>query len=238
LIPVFIPWRHDDYRAKLKAWVYERFWWPLEINGGFRVIEGSSPEGLFNRSAALNDAARQANEMLDWDVAVIADADVWVPRPQLMHAVSSAAEHARLTAAYDVVLGLTADGTDTLLSSGDLNFIAHGVDGMRTIERPRQVESKMLVCPRELWNELGGFDENFVGWGCEDNAFWKAASIVRGGTYRVPGPCFHLWHPLESDPETRMRDDPVWLKNWARLQQYERARNRLDIKRLWSAPGK
>jgi N-terminal domain of galactosyltransferase len=235
MIPVFIPWRHDDYRAKLKAWIHERYWRPLEIESGFKVIEGRSPDGLFNRSAAVNNAARQANEMADWDLVVIADADVWVPRTQLMHAVSVAAELSKLTAAYDAILELTRSGTDELLSTGHLNFMSHGVDNMRTTERPWEVQSRMLVCPRELWNTVGGFDENFVGWGGEDNAFWKAASILRGGTHRVAGPCFHLWHPLESDPETRMSDDPAWRKNWERWQQYKRARTPLDIKRLWGA---
>ena len=50
----------------------------------YRVVEGEHTEGPFNRSAAINAAAKLAG---NWDVAVIADADTWVPYAQLDEAV-------------------------------------------------------------------------------------------------------------------------------------------------------
>jgi hypothetical protein len=68
-----VPRRADGARRdQLWRWARER--WPFE------VVEGSSPDGPFNRSAAINDAARKAG---DWDIAAIIDADTLVPQPQL-----------------------------------------------------------------------------------------------------------------------------------------------------------
>ena len=42
---------------------------------------------------------------------------------------------------------------------------------------------------------MNGFDENFVGWGGEDNAFKLACDQILGPVKRLDGPLFHLWHP-------------------------------------------
>jgi hypothetical protein len=51
-----------------------------------------------------------------------------------------------------------------------------------------------FVVPRAVWDNLGGFDERFKGWGWEDMAF---QSVVCGlyGHERLDGDVWHLWHP-------------------------------------------
>jgi len=70
--PVILVPRRDDNGYRDELWQWVRAWWERE-QSHMPIIEGYHTDGLFNRSAAINTAARIAG---DWDVAVIIDADV------------------------------------------------------------------------------------------------------------------------------------------------------------------
>lgn len=57
----------------------------------------------------------------------------------------------------------------------------------------------------ECFRGVGGFDEQYVGWGYEDVDF-ASRCAERWPLRRVPGPAFHLWHG-ERDPLTDAPDD-------------------------------
>jgi predicted glycosyltransferase involved in capsule biosynthesis len=54
--------------------------------------------------------------------------------------------------------------------------------------------SSVVIVPRDLYEEVGGYDERFVGWGWEDLAFFWACATMAGYD-RVGGAVYHLWHP-------------------------------------------
>jgi hypothetical protein len=50
-----------------------------------------------------------------------------------------------------------------------------------------------IVVTRDAYEEIGGFDEGFVGWGGEDNDFWERAETLRASRFGYL-PFIHLWH--------------------------------------------
>lgn len=222
-IPVLVPRRPDQgHRDQLWKHVTTHFWDRLPK---YRIVEGEHLEGAFNRAAALNRAAKLAG---NWDVCVIADADAWVPIPQLNQAVTQARATGKLVSALTSVVEFDQESTDRILG-GDLLFDVFGIERVRTDDLLTQ--SLMLACPRTLFDRVGGFDEHFQGWGAEDNAFWKAATIIVGAPERIDGAAFHLWHAPNGTKESRRRD-PEYQRNWRRYQQYQKARTEADLKRL------
>lgn len=215
-IPVLVPWRSDGGRRDdLWRWVRRTFWSTLP---DFRIVTGRSPDGPFNRSAAVNDAAALAG---NWRVAVIADNDTWVPPAQLDAAVDTALRSQRLTAAFSRVVELARDYSDGLLA-GSATLADFNVDRVRTDVLGTQ--SSMLVVPRELWNLVGGFDPKFQGWAGEDNAFWKACTVLAGEPQRIDGCAFHLWHQPAS------RGNATYRTNVARWQRYARVRSEAQLR--------
>jgi glycosyltransferase involved in cell wall biosynthesis len=220
-IPVLIPYRGDNgYRDRLWGYLRDYYWSTLP---GYQPWLEEGPEGPFNRSAAINAAAYEAG---NWDVAVIADADTWVPPEQLDEAVRLARRTGRLVSALTSVIELSQDYTESLLT---------GSPGTLSTERVRtldiETESSMIVVPRVLWERIGGFDEKFVGWGGEDNAFWRAAHLLGGTPLRVDGSAFHLWHDIGDIIERKM--NPDYQKNLFRwLTYHDQAKCECSLRRV------
>ncbi|MCW2518495.1 MAG: glycosyltransferase [Mycobacterium sp.] len=211
---ILVPYRSDGGRRD-ELWKFTRGW--LERHHPtYQIYVGESPEGLFNRSAAINRAAKEAGE---WDVAVVCDSDTVVPPAQFEEAVSAANRTGLLASALNRVVELSRESTDRLLTGADLDLRQLKKDRTRT--KDDMTQSSVIAVPRALWDAVGGFDEEFCGWGCEDNAFWLAATVFGGGEpLRVDGSAFHLWHELASKIKLF---DPIFRNNFKRLRHYKRA---------------
>jgi hypothetical protein len=91
---------------------------------------------------------------------------------------------------------IAQDWTDRLTKDGtDLGADVDGTDMDILVDRTNPISwSCCIAIPRAVFDDLGGFDERFVGWGFEDMAF---QSVVCGlyGWERIDGDVYHLWHP-------------------------------------------
>lgn len=220
--PVLVPRRSDGgHRDELWHFIRGAYWEDL----CYRVIEGESPEGPFNRAAAINDAARKAG---NWDVAIIADSDAWVPEQNLDQAIIQARKTGKLVSALSEVYELDEDTSRHVTSCGFLALDHTRVERVRT--RDLETQSLCVVVPRPLFEAVQGFDERFIGWGGEDNAFWRACEIVGGTPERIPGPAYHLWHP--SGAPANKAQDPLYRANWDLWTKYSKARTVEDLRRI------
>lgn len=173
------PWRERAWRHCSARWA--QLGWPL-------IAAGMAQEGPFSRARARNEAARLAEP---WDVAVFADADTIVrDRQQVQAGIDVALTTGRLVLPFTRFTGLTQPQT-LLLLAGRLELPEVDTE-------PDPSVGGVVVVPRSLWHDVGGYDERFVGWGFEDSAF----AVAAGGPARTPGRIWHLWHPAapETDP--------------------------------------
>ena len=91
--------------------------------------------------------------------------------------------------------------------------------------------SSVVVVSRKQWELIGGFDEQFKGWGFEDTAF-AAAAATFGGIVRMEGEVIHFWHPTQREGK---RGTPSWPVNSARGQAVPRSHR--QSRRNPKAPG-
>lgn len=199
-VVVLVPRRADGGRRdQVWEWVSNR--WNTE-HPDYRVIEGhdNADPDHFNRSAAVNAAADVAGE---WDVAIIADADSFVAPAQSIAAVEGASR-GQFWLSYDSFVYLNRKMSDWIMN-GFNGWWEEGAEWIMT-----GTCSSQVVVNRDLWDEVGGFDDRFVGWGFEDIAFSHACQTFGDGIARVKGPAYHLHHPpsMEND-----HTDPCWQAN-------------------------
>lgn len=208
-VVLLVPWRTDE-GPRAAAWALCRRRWEA-IAPDWPIYEGESPDGPFQRSAAINDASERAGS---WDVAVIIDADVLLPAANVREAVRRASTTGRVTWAHRRWRELTREATERLVGpKGDL--YAPGALGgpieeteFDAVDRWGKPMLDLIVAKtnalswscciairRDAWDAVGGFDERFVGWGHEDAAFMSATGALVGWDRVDEGDVLNLWHP-------------------------------------------
>lgn len=191
-VPVLAPRRLDrGHRDRL--WRHARAAWET---AGYRVVEGHHVEGPFNRSLAVNLAAELAG---NWPVALVVDADALIDPERVQEALELAVETNRLVAPFTEVRELSPRGTEAVVTGVPPELAE--VEKIRTAAS--EIQSMVLAVPRNLWEQVRGFDPGFVGWGGEDEAFWGACTKATGEPLRLDGPVFHLWHEPASRQHQR-----------------------------------
>ena len=140
---------------------------------------------LFNRSQAINRAARQAG---DADVYVIHDCDILLANPQqAVDASLIAMSETSYVVAFSTLKVLDWEATHAVHKGAS-------VTEQPVLEQVRRIWGNCFAISRTLFDQVGGFDERFRGWGAEDIAFLNACSTF-GGKHRVMGDAYHLRHP-------------------------------------------
>lgn len=192
-VVILVP-RRRDYALRDDLWAWCRARWE-RILPGVAIYEGHHDDGPFNRSAALNRAADLADADGRWDVALVIDSDVFVRKSQVEQAIATAARTGLTTWAHRRWRGLNEYWTRRVVKDGrDFGAENDREDMDVLVERTNPISwSCCIAIPRKVWDELGGFDERFVGWGYEDMAV-QAAIVGLFGHERIEGDVYHLWH--------------------------------------------
>lgn len=216
-VVVAVPYRADGgWRDQLWDWCRPHWERVGEVVEGFD--HGTGP---FNRAASINRALAG-----QWDAAVIVDADTVAPVSRVLAAVHWHLTPTRLLLPYRQRLLLSEQYTRRLLDGEAENpAAASGAAAVATQHATREpykeFRSGVAVVHRALWETVRGFDERFVGWGAEDDAFADACEALGAGPpARLDGDVWHLWHESAKPP----LDDPQFKANRRLAARYRGAR--------------
>lgn len=202
-VQICVPWRPDNGHRD-RVWEYCQARW-LDLNLGWPIVCGITADEPLNRSKARNFAAAGGT---DWDVAVFTDADnLPATAEQVVLAVSLAAKHQCQVFAHNLRFGLDEATTEAVLNGEDLPLSS-------ATEMDYNTFSGVWAVGRQIWDQVGGFDERFIGWGFEDLCFMLAAETMAGQKRRVDGLLYHLWHPrdraLQEGSPTYSGNEALW----------------------------
>ena len=131
-------------------------------------------EGDWKRAFAVNAACAQAT---DADVLLISDSDILLGAPitQMVASCKAALRGNAYVVAFTTLIYLDAEGSE--------------------FWRQSMIWGGVFAIPRTLYDEVGGFDERFQGYGSEDKGFLVCASTLGGDKQRMSGYAYHLDHP-------------------------------------------
>lgn len=168
------------------------WWWNL----GFKTI--ISETDPYTKGSAVADGVSKCKD----DFFIIADADAIVePYSSILDAVHLVRESPNWVVPYETIWRLTEEATRDYVR----NRYNHTYTWYDEIYQPVNVETTVppyravkgggiTAIHRNFWNEVGGIDPRFEGWGGEDQAFGRALETLCAPAIELPGRLIHLWH--------------------------------------------
>lgn len=199
-ISLLIPFSSNDPIRKANfQWLLK--YWKSELPEA-EIIIGTSQSEVFCKNEALNNAARKSTGK----VLVILDADAYLDGEIITSCANKIlleSDNKLWYVPYRSLYRLTQVKTDEILSSVP-------AEPLRLPNPPlsKDVENQgdshkygnrygamIMMFPREAYNEIGGFDERFKGWGGEDIALLRTLDTLYGKHKTIDTMVLHLWHP-------------------------------------------
>ncbi len=169
--------------------------------------------GPFNKAKLLNLGARHASR----DILLMCDADMIISGEALERTIAVIRKDLEFVRPYEHLIDLDANATGQYLSDELTPHSEPSLGDVAPSDRSQFGEQLCLAggvfaIRKNAYERLGGFDERFMGWGGEDNAFSDlvqrhvpTAAVYRGGV------AWHLWHPRSNTTEHEHYQDNVAL---------------------------
>lgn len=186
----------DFFRNKNLAIVKKRW---QEKMPDVELIIGINNDECFNKSKAINEAARQATGdyfiIIDSDIVfgtklIDKIADIVMDYPWIIPWKRCCMLSREYSAKFygDDVFTLPKMVSIRDIKNHDIEIITPDIDGLY-----------MNVVSREAFMAIGGMDERFVGWGCEEVAMAMVLMTLFGKPYRMNEQIFHLYHKRDTN---------------------------------------
>jgi hypothetical protein len=202
----------DPTRDRNLAYVID--WYAASI-----VLVSDSPGRRFSRAAAFNRGVEQASS----NVVVLTNSDVIVDHNTLDKAIALARKTGVTVYPFTRYAELTEECSREWLERGDepCYDVAY--------EMGDESVGPILCIRRDAYQEAGGMDERFTGWGFEDVAWEITSRTLLGPSRRVEGTAWHLWHPFHPDSRRGGGEDGTRFQRNQRLcNRYRRAEGNPD----------
>lgn len=191
------------------------------------ICIGEDNSELFNRSKAINNAFKKSTR----NIIVVADNDTIYDPALILKSIKLLDENAWVVPFHNV-LNISEENSKKIYESKAKWPLRVKVKDYRFKDFSRWA-GKLNVLPRKSFKKVGGFDERFEGWGCEDSAFSLSVNAVCGKFKRLDTDVYHLWHPYVGTKGNPKHDDNNKL-----LKQYQKAKTKEDMKKLIQERGK
>jgi GR25 family glycosyltransferase involved in LPS biosynthesis len=168
-VSVVIPWRPTESRISLLDFLIK--WYSKEFPN-FNIILSDSDHEQFNLSASRNVGISQAFAE-GADIILSSDADFFPSKDSVIKAILNSSKTNNISVPYNDCRELTYEGT--------LEFLKENTESINMYDRrndnPKLIDGKadrlwmcsgLVVITKKVFEEIGNFDENYVGWGQED----------------------------------------------------------------------
>jgi predicted glycosyltransferase involved in capsule biosynthesis len=195
---IVIPWRSsgDWWRDRSFEYVLEH----MQKYNPIIADDGTKP---FSRSGSKNLGAKQCTD----DVVLFLDADTVVPHEQIDAAIELArqgymvhpfSEYHSIPSNYSRQIFINEQKPSPKISNWSIDWATGGA----------------IAMPKDFFFSIGAYDEGYIDWGFEDISLIIVGKKAGVELKRIPGNCYHLWHPREEENENILKNKEKYLSEY------------------------
>lgn len=180
------------------------------IMPNIEICIGECESDIYNRSKAINNGVKKSTKK----ILIITDSDIVLDLDSIKKAIRLVETH-KIVLPYDKLIKLSKNITQKILLNYYYNISNIKLD--TNCEIYTHPKSSICVIDKKLFKQVGGFDEEFRGWGCEDVAFYRSLMYVNKYIYVMKNyNIYHLYHDHNRDYKSNYN----LMKNENRLMEY------------------
>jgi hypothetical protein len=157
MISVLVPWRSAD-PIRVQAWEYlQTLWAKTDVQ---LCTTDDGLDGRFSYAAGAN----RCRKLATGEHLLLYGADQLPPTPEKLAWISDRLQRMPWTGVYGQTRVYTRVGSRRIIAGRPLDSVAHMATTVTQAEG-------IIALRAEVFDDLGGMDERFRGWGAEDVAF-------------------------------------------------------------------
>ncbi|GIP26072.1 hypothetical protein J23TS9_12020 [Paenibacillus sp. J23TS9] len=186
-VSVLIPYQSDG-GPRDEAFRYVKGFYEQQLPE-IEICVGELSHEIFCRSKAINKAAAAASGR----IFIIADGDI-IYDPDLMKDALKQVADNRWIIPFSSITRMTYNNSQAILQRDAHWPLQIPLETMP--DNARFFVGGVNVLSRKAFELVGGYDERFIGWGGEDEAFAYSLDTMVGKHIRLEGNLLHFWHPF------------------------------------------
>ena len=179
----------------------------------------------FNKSRFINFGVKNATR----NNLLITDIDVVLSKKTIEEGTRVAKDHSLVMPVFNLYRLTESTTMDILSKPPNINMPKIDLSKQSKLIREGTYPCGFHIITKEHYIQSGGYDERFVGWGREDNAFQRVVMTMVDKPYmRLDADVYHLWHPRNLKHNTEARNDDVKKELMDKYKRY--TGNKEDMK--------
>lgn len=191
-VSVIVPFREEPGTTRKASWQWLKKRWKA-LYPDFQLVVGKDEGMPYSKTTAVNEGYTRAKG----EILVICDADSWVEPHFLFQGIDYASQHPVMVVPWTSSWRLRAEESKAIMAlpPDTQNPLTNEVKNACTDFRPSPATAAMcIILQRKAFEDVGGMDPRFRGWGSEDVAFALACGTLLGQTKILSGEAWALWH--------------------------------------------
>ncbi|MGM0839110.1 MAG: galactosyltransferase-related protein [Bacillota bacterium] len=182
------------------------------------IIIASNGNDHYSKSSAINKAVKKTKT----EFIAIIDADILCPKSAMLSGLKLL-ESFPLLLPYNNVCDLSRHMSEVLYDKHYYSLSTSMLHGKNRHNKKSVPVGGINLINKTCFMKIKGFDERFIGWGGEDDAFVAASDTICGPHKRLTGNIYHLWHPPK-----KAKTNPYYSNNHRIVSEYFNAYNKKE----------
>lgn len=205
-VSILVPHRNGEFYRD-RNWKYLKKIYEHLIPDA-EICLGDTSSIPYSKSEAVNNAFKKSTR----EILIIMDSDILIDIESLNTAISIVDKY-KFILPYNKLVRLDEKSTEKILNKEMFNIEDIDINNNSIIKEESRMVGGIYVTTKEVYKNIGGFDERFRGWGGEDDAVLSCVKYIYGKYHRLDNILYHLYHTRQHQSvECRIKNLEI-LKN-------------------------